>query len=79
MAKKNNDNDDDDNGDSDYKRELRALQIELVKLQRELIRDNARVLVIGRGENLRRLTRQKNSGVSAVPIDEAADDDHPDS
>ena len=53
MAKKKNDNDnnDDDNGDSDYKRELRALQIELVKLQRELIRDDARVLVIVEGRD----------------------------
>ena len=50
MAKKNGD-DDDDNGDSDYKRELRALQIELVKLQRELIRDDARVLVIVEGRD----------------------------
>src|SRR5262245_29327961 len=49
MAK--NDDDDDDNGNHDYKRELRALQIELVKLQRELIRDNARVLVIVEGRD----------------------------
>ena len=51
MAKKNGDDDDDDNGDGDYKRELRALQIELVKLQRELIRDSARVLVIVEGRD----------------------------
>src|SRR5215212_11674484 len=37
--------------DSDYKRELRALQIELVKLQRSLIRDDARVLVIVEGRD----------------------------
>ena len=48
---KNNDDDDDDNGDRDYKRELRALQIELVKLQRELIRDGTRVLVIVEGRD----------------------------
>lgn len=51
MGKKNDDDDDDDNGDSDYKRELRALQIELVKLQRTLIQDNARVLVIIEGRD----------------------------
>src|SRR5919109_3384616 len=52
MAKKNNDDDDDNNNsDSDYKRELRALQVELVKLQRELIHDNARVLVIVEGRD----------------------------
>src|SRR5689334_8011694 len=51
MAKNDNDDDDDDNGDSDYKRELRALQIELVKLQRELIKDDARVLIIVEGRD----------------------------
>jgi len=52
MAKKHDkDDDDDDNGDADYKRELRALQIELVKLQRELIKDGARVLVIIEGRD----------------------------
>jgi hypothetical protein len=35
--------------DDDYKSELRALQIELVKLQRELIEKDARVLVIFEG------------------------------
>jgi polyphosphate kinase len=37
--------------DSNYKRELRELQIELVKLQRRLIRDDARVLVIVEGRD----------------------------
>jgi polyphosphate kinase 2 len=35
----------------EYKRQLRALQIQLVKLQRELIRSNARVLVIVEGRD----------------------------
>ena len=48
---KNDSDDDDDNGDSDYKRELRALQIELVKLQRTLIKEEARVLVIVEGRD----------------------------
>src|SRR5262245_26402352 len=51
MAKNKDDDDNDDNGDSDYKRELRAVQIELVKLQRELIHDDARVLVIVEGRD----------------------------
>src|SRR5712691_6125261 len=34
-----------------YERELRAVQIELVKLQRELIQSNARVLVIIEGRD----------------------------
>lgn len=52
MAKDDNDDDDDDdNGDGDYKRELRALQIELVKLQRTLIQENERVLVIIEGRD----------------------------
>jgi len=37
--------------DDDYKRELRALQIELVKLQRDLIESEARVLVIFEGRD----------------------------
>ena len=37
--------------DDDYKRELRALQIELVKLQRDLIESGARVLVIFEGRD----------------------------
>jgi len=45
------DDDDDDGGNSDYKRELRALQVELVKLQRTLIESNARVLVIVEGRD----------------------------
>src|SRR5262245_61906113 len=51
MAKNNNNDDDYDNGNSDYKRELRALQIELVKLQRDLIGEDARVLVIVEGRD----------------------------
>ncbi|HUJ48186.1 MAG TPA: polyphosphate kinase 2 [Rhizomicrobium sp.] len=42
---------DDDDGDHHYKRQLRDLQIELVKLQRELIASNARVLVILEGRD----------------------------
>jgi polyphosphate kinase 2 len=49
--------------DDDIKRELRALQIELVKLQRELIENGARVLVIfegrdgaGKDSTIKRLT-----------------------
>jgi len=37
--------------DDSYKRELRATQIELVKLQRELIQSHARVLVIVEGRD----------------------------
>src|SRR6266571_2669513 len=37
--------------DASYKRELRALQIELVKLQRDLIESDARVLVIIEGRD----------------------------
>ena len=45
-------NDDDDNDDGGpYKAELRALQIELVKLQRDLIESNRRVLVIIEGRD----------------------------
>jgi polyphosphate kinase 2 len=45
--------DDDDDGarDRHYKRELRKLQIELVNLQRHLIRDNARVLILLEGRD----------------------------
>ena len=42
---------DDEDGGDHYKRELRAVQIELVKLQRELIKSNARVLVIVEGRD----------------------------
>ena len=42
---------DDEDGDHHYKRELRALQIELVKLQRHLIEKDARVLVILEGRD----------------------------
>jgi polyphosphate kinase 2 len=41
----------DENGDGKYARELRALQIELVKLQRALIEDGQRVLVIIEGRD----------------------------
>src|SRR5215472_4188195 len=42
---------DDEDGDHHYKKQLRALQIELVKLQRRLIADSARVLVILEGRD----------------------------
>jgi polyphosphate kinase len=45
------DDDDDDNGDRHYKKALRDLQIELVKLQRGLIANNERVLVILEGRD----------------------------
>jgi polyphosphate kinase 2 len=46
------DDDEDGNGpDRHYKRELRRLQIELVKLQRHLLKHNARVLVILEGRD----------------------------
>ena len=53
MAKKHHhDSDDDDDGqDRHYKKTLRDLQIELVKLQRGLIADDARVLVILEGRD----------------------------
>lgn len=41
----------DENGDGKYKHQLRELQIELVKLQRRLISENARVLVIVEGRD----------------------------
>ena len=42
---------DDDNGDGRYGRKLRELQIELVKLQRHLLKENFRVLVIIEGRD----------------------------
>jgi polyphosphate kinase 2 len=53
MTNGNDDDDDNDDngGDGDYKRELRALQIQLVKLQRSLIGENERVLVIVEGRD----------------------------
>ena len=45
------DQDDDDGRDGHYKRELRNLQIELVKLQRHLLKTHARVLVIIEGRD----------------------------
>jgi polyphosphate kinase 2 len=51
MAKHKHDDDDDDDGDHHYKRDLHELQIELVKLQRDLIKDDARVLVILEGRD----------------------------
>lgn len=42
---------DDDDQDEHYKKALRALQIELVNLQRQLIADGARVLVILEGRD----------------------------
>jgi polyphosphate kinase 2 len=48
MARKH---DDDNEDDHHYKRKLEALQIELVKLQRRLIADGARVLIILEGRD----------------------------
>ena len=46
------DDDDDDNGrDRHYKRHLRELQIELVNLQRHLLKKNARVLILLEGRD----------------------------
>ncbi len=42
---------DDDEDDHHYKRKLRDLQIELVKLQRRLIADGARVLIVLEGRD----------------------------
>ncbi len=41
----------DDEDDHHYKRKLQALQIELVKLQRQLIADGARVLIVLEGRD----------------------------
>ena len=49
MARKHADDDNED--DHHYKRKLEALQIELVKLQRQLIADGARVLIILEGRD----------------------------
>jgi polyphosphate kinase 2 len=49
MSKKSDDDGNDD--DHHYKRKLHALQIELVKLQHQLIADGARVLVILEGRD----------------------------
>ena len=38
--------------------------------------EDARVLVIGGRENVRRLSRQEESGVSAVTVHESANDKH---
>jgi polyphosphate kinase 2 len=52
MSKKHHhDNDDDGEDDKHYKRTLRDLQIELVKLQRKLIANNERVLIILEGRD----------------------------
>ncbi|HTQ13403.1 MAG TPA: polyphosphate kinase 2 [Rhizomicrobium sp.] len=53
MSKHDDEDDDDDDGGHDrhYKKSLYELQIELVKLQRELIADGARVLVILEGRD----------------------------
>jgi polyphosphate kinase len=50
MSKHHHDDDDDDR-DEHYKRALRDVQIELVKLQRDLIKDGSRVLVILEGRD----------------------------
>ncbi len=49
MSKKHDDDDNED--DHHYRRKLRDLQIELVKLQRKLIADGARVLIILEGRD----------------------------
>ncbi|MBU6298135.1 MAG: polyphosphate kinase 2 [Alphaproteobacteria bacterium] len=46
-----NDEEDEFNLDAHYKRALRMLQIELVKLQRQLIKDGSRVLIILEGRD----------------------------
>ncbi|MGN6517398.1 MAG: polyphosphate kinase 2 [Rhizomicrobium sp.] len=52
MAKhKHKHDDDDDDGDHHYKKTLRDLQIELVKLQRDLIAADAKVLLILEGRD----------------------------
>ena len=51
MAHDAQDGRDDDDGDHDYKHDLRALQIELVKLQRKLIASGARLLIIIEGRD----------------------------
>ena len=52
MAKHQHYEDDDDEGqDAHYKRALRDLQIELVKLQRKLIADDERVLIVLEGRD----------------------------
>jgi polyphosphate kinase 2 len=48
MGKKHHD---DDDGDEHYRHALRALQIELVKLQRQLIAEDARVLIVLEGRD----------------------------
>src|SRR5665213_1242549 len=48
MSKKHHDDEDDDRH---YKHELRELQIELVKLQRKLIAEDTRVLIIFEGRD----------------------------
>jgi len=45
------DDDDDDGRDHHYKKTLRDLQIDLVKLQRRLIAKNERVLIIIEGRD----------------------------
>src|SRR3984885_8254805 len=49
MSKKHDDDDNED--DYHYRRKLRDLQIELVKLQRRLIADGARVLIVLEGRD----------------------------
>jgi polyphosphate kinase 2 len=51
MSKKHHPDDDDGEDDKHYKHELRELQIELVKLQRKLIVDGSRVLIILEGRD----------------------------
>jgi len=63
MTKKHRHEDDDLNGDGAYAKALYYLQVELVKLQRELIADGSRVLIIlegrdgaGKDGSIKRLT-----------------------
>src|ERR1700757_4027592 len=51
MSKHHDDDDDDIRQDKHYHHALRSLQIELVKLQRRLIAENSRVLIILEGRD----------------------------
>ena len=69
------DGDDDDKRDHHYKKTLRALQIELVKLQRHLIAENCRVLIIlegrdgaGKDGTIKRLTEHMSPRETRVHV-----------
>ena len=49
--KKHHDDNDDDDDDRHYKKSLRDLQIELVKLQRELIASGNKILLVLEGRD----------------------------